>query len=274
MHAGLGPHHPPVEQRDRRGTRTSAIHSARVDVLGARRGRCRSARAADRRACSTASSATRNRPTTSQPRYGRRKRRKREVGVGPRLGADVDLRVVVGRRQRVDLGEQLGRRRERAAPAPPPPAATAAAAAARPPTAHARPGCAVRVRSAIGARRGARRRRAPRHAAGVMPSTAVSSTPASSIASMPSASSPGPDSSSAVELAARRAAPRACPRRRPGRGRRTTMRSASHSVERRWAMRIVVRPLHDPAQRGVDLLLDPRVDRRGGVVEQRGSRDR
>ena len=37
-----------------------------------------------------------------------------------------------------------------------------------------------------------------------------------------------------------------------------TMRSARRSVERRWAMRIVVRSGHDLAQRGVDLLLGAR----------------
>ena len=48
----------------------------------------------------------------------------------------------------------------------------------------------------------------------------------------------------------------------------TTMRSASASVERRCAISNVVRPHEHPAQRRVDLLLDPRVDRRGRVVEQ------
>ena len=46
------------------------------------------------------------------------------------------------------------------------------------------------------------------------------------------------------------------------------MRLASRSVERRCAMRIVVRPDHQPAEGCVDLLLHAAVDRGRGVVEE------
>ena len=60
--------------------------------------------------------------------------------------------------------------------------------------------------------------------------------------------SSGPGEQRAVERRAARAAPRGCPRRRRRPPSTTTMRSARRSVERRWAMRIVVRPSHAASQ--------------------------
>ena len=50
------------------------------------------------------------------------------------------------------------------------------------------------------------------------------------------------------------------------------MRSASSSVQRRWATSSVVRPAHDLAQGGEDVGLDGGVDRAGRVVEQQHPR--
>ena len=96
-------------------------------------------------------------------------------------------------------------------------------------------------------------------------------TPVSSSAPSPSASSPGPARSvrnrtdvaiSSSSVPSSTARPSSI----------TTIRSARSSVERRWAITMVVRSLGDLAQRGVDLLLGARVDRRRGVVEHEDAR--
>ena len=143
-----------------------------------------------------------------------------EVGVGPALERDVDVRVGGRRAERVDLREQLRRGRERAAPSaagaaappPPPPPATRTAAV----------GLAVRVRSAICALRISSSSR-PRHADGrdaVDLLVVVGGGLAR--ASSPSASPPGAGEQQAVERGSAPTALRGCPRRapRPGRPRR------------------------------------------------------
>ena len=70
-----------------------------------------------------------------------------EVGRGPALERDVDVRIGGRRAERVDLREQLGRGRERAAP--PAAGARRRRRPRRPTTRTAAVGLAVRVRSAI-----------------------------------------------------------------------------------------------------------------------------
>ena len=172
---------------------------------------------------------------------GARKRKNRKSGARAALGRDVDVGSCVGGRQRVDLREQLGRRRERAAHAAEP-VATATAATAAAHAQLARAGLRVDRRSRL--RGAARRRRARRHAAGVMPSTLTGSPPS---ASAPRRRCPrrrrrarraacGTAQQRADQLVVRAAVDAPARRRRRRCGRRAT------SVERRCAIRIVVRP--------------------------------
>ena len=76
----------------------------------------------------------------------------------------------------------------------------------------------------------------------------------------------------AVPVGGLRAARRACLRRRHDPSSSSTTRSASAIVAGRWAMMIVVRPVHHLAERGADLVLLGRVDRRRRVVEDQHPR--
>ena len=69
-----------------------------------------------------------------------------------------------------------------------------------------------------------------------------------------------------------RAAPRACRRRRRARRRAARRGRRARSSPGRWAMMIVVRPCHHLGERGADLVLLRRVDRRRRVVEDQDPR--
>ena len=182
--------------------------------------------------------------------------RKRSAGAAA-SAATSTLGVVVGRRQLGQRGEQLGRGGQ--APCRPAPAARRARRRGpprrrwpwpsgrrrrrRPRTGHSRSAVATRPPVADGDRRDARRRRRP-----------------------------GPASSSRYSVRAGQQLVVGALVDHPAAGRPRTMRSARRRVERRWATRIVVRPCHHVAQRGVDLLLGRGVDRRRGVVEHQDPR--
>ncbi len=215
-----------------------------------------------------ASRTTSTTPTTSWGRNGRRKARNRNGWRSLRLSlGELGPGLVDDRGQRIDGGHQLGgRRRGRAAARPPPM-----------PPAHPHPASPIPIPMPPAAEPGRRGRRsgAPAPSSSLAHAAAVTSSGAGRDAAIstpsPSASSPGPDSRSPVEGAAVEQLLVGARVDDPplvehddavGQAQR---RAPVGDEDRRPAD-------HQPAQGRVDLLFDPAVDRRGGVVEQQDPR--
>ena len=113
-HARLGPHHPPVEQGDteehegRDPQRVwCVLRDAVVEPVAHEQGPGQRAQRVERHE---------EHPDEQPPAVAPQETEERELGRRPGFDSDVDLRIGVRRLERIDLGEQLGRRRECAAP--------------------------------------------------------------------------------------------------------------------------------------------------------------
>ncbi len=271
-HARLGPHHPPVEEGDREEHGGGEPERARYRrdggdavveaVLHEQRARERAHRV----------ERDEEHPDEQPQAVAAQECEEGEMRCGPRLERDVDARVGVGGFERVDLGQELRGRRERAAPRGTAARTTAAATATRSAEAHG--GGAGSARP-VGDERAAQFlffEAAPRRRRDAVDARVVDNLLLDRVDAFRVVARPGEQQS--VQLAALGQL-----FVRSGiddltfvddddpigqRQRGTPMRDEQCRARAR-----------DPAQRGVDLLLDARVDRRRGVVEQqdRGIRE-